>query len=329
MNGGKFRIGILAVSVVFALFVVCAEGAEKRNYELKLEKGKKYYFRMLTEQEISQTVMGQEQSMEQVIGMGMELDVNEVDANGAMWIDYKYGWAKFGHKGPMGEQVYDSSKKDSPVPPTAQGFVALLGEGFSLRMMPKGKVKAVRGLKRMRENISKKLPAGPMREFMMKGLEQYFNEAAVKELNESSMAMYPDKPVGVGDSWSRKVVLSQGFAMVLENKWTLKERRNGVALIEVSSTVKPNRKAKPLEMGLMKISYEFTGTQKGLVEIKESTGQVIRSKINQELSGLTRTEVLSGGAKPQTVTTPMKIKGIVTMEMGDWTKDVWLYKKKD
>jgi hypothetical protein len=283
---------------------------------------------MITEQEVSQTVMGQEQSMEQAIGMGMELDVNEVDPNGAMWIDYTYGWARLGHKGPTGEMVYDSSKKDSPVPPMAQSFAALLGEGFSLKMTPKGEVKAVRGLKRMRENITKKLPAGPMRELMAKGLEQYISKEAIKELMESSMAMYPDKPVGVGDSWRKKVVLSQGLAMVLEHKWTLKERKKGVAVIEVSSVVTPNRKAKPMEMGGTKISYEFSGKQKGFVEMDELTGEIVRSKINQDMSGQMQMEVVSAGAKPQTMTIPVKIKGVITTEMGAWKKDVWSDKRK-
>lgn len=329
MKGGRFRIGILACIVAVALAVLCAEGAQKRSYRLKLEKGKKYYFRTITKQEISQTVMARQQTAEKTIGMGMDLDVNEVDANGAMLVDYTYSWMRWGQKGQMGEMVYDSSKKDTPVPPIMQGFAALIGEGFSLKVTPKGQVKAVRGLKRVRENISKKLPAGRMREFMMKSMEQYLSDEAVKQFNESWMAMYPDKPVGVGDSWSKKVVLSQGFPMVLESKWTLKGRKKGVAIIEVSSIIKTDPKAKPMEMGAHKVSYEFSGKQQGVLEMQESTGLVIRSKINQEMSGQTKMDVTAPGAKPQTMTTPMKIKGVVTMEMGKWRKGVWLEKIDD
>lgn len=327
MRGRRFWSRILAVAVIVAPVVVCAEGAEKMQYQLKLEKGKKYYVRTITEQKISETWRGQEKNKEQTDGMGMDLEVNDVDVNGTMWINQTYAWVKFGQKGHTGEMSYDSSKKGSPVPRMMQGFAALLGEGYSLRMTPKGQVKAVRGLKRMRENISKKLPAGSLREFMMKMLEQHISKEAIKELTESSMAMYPDKPVGVGDSWSKKVVLSQGFVMILEHKWTLKERKNGVAVIEVNSVVTPNRKAKPPEMGGTKISYEFSGKQQGLVQMQESTGLIIRSKINQDLSG--QMEIVSAGAKPQTMTIPLKIRGVATTEMGEWRKDVWLYKEKD
>ena len=225
--------------------------------------------------------------------------------------------------------IYDSSKKDSPVPQALQHFAALLGEAFSLRTTPKGQVKAVRGSKRMRENISKKLPAGPLGEILMKDLEQHISKEAIKELTENLMAMYPDKHVGVGDSWSKKVVLSQGFAMIVERKWTLKERKNGVAVIQVNSVVTPNRKAKPTKTGGPKISYEFSGKEWGLVQMQESTGLIIDSKINQDMSGQMQTELVGAGGKPQTMTIPLKIRGVTTTETGDWRKDIWLYKEKD
>lgn len=325
MRGRRFWIHILAV----ALAVVSAEAAEKVQYKLKLEKGKKYYVRTVAEQEVSQIVIIQEWSMEQTIGTGMDLEVNDVDVNGTMWLDETYAWVKARKKDQRSETVYDSSKKDSSVPRTLQQFAALLGEGFSLRMTPEGQVKAVRGSKRMRENISKKLPAGPLGEILMKDLERHISKEAIKELTENSMAMYPDKPVGVGDSWSREVVLSQGLPMVLEHKWTLKERKNGVAVIEVNSVVTPNRKAKPMETGGAKISYEFSGRQRGLVQMQESTGLITGSKINQDISGQMQTEVVSAGGKPQTMTVGLKIRGVATVEMGEWRKDVWLYKEKD
>ncbi|MHC4387240.1 MAG: DUF6263 family protein [Planctomycetota bacterium] len=329
MRGRRFWIQILAVAVAVAPAVVRAESAEKMQYKLRLEKGKKYYVRTVTEQETSQILIVQEQRMQKTIGTGMDLEVNDVDVNGTMWINQTYAWVKFGQEGDMGEMAYDSSKKDSPVPRLMEGYAALLGEGFSLRMTPKGKVKAVRGLKRMRENISKKLPVGPLGEFLMKDLEQHISKEAIKELTENSMAMYPDKPVGVGDHWSKKVVLSQGFAMIINHKWTLKERKNGVAVIEVNSVVTPNRKAKPMEAGGAKISYEFSGRQWGSVQMQESTGLIAGSKINQDVSGRMQMETVDAGGKPQTMTVGLKIRGGTTTEMGEWRKDVWLHKKEE
>lgn len=316
MNGRRFKI-VIFVSIVTLSFVQ-ARAAEKKQYKLKFEKGQRYYIKMITEQQISQSFMEQEQNIEQTIGMGTDLDVNDVDDNGNAWVRYTYRWAKLRQKGPMGEIIYDSSEEDSPVPPPAQGFAALLGEGFLLKMTPKGQVEEVKGLEKMRSNILTKLPEGPMREGMMKGLEQYLSDEAIKEMTESSMAMYPDNPVGVGDSWSKEVVLSHGFGMALENKWTLKESKDGVATVEVVSVIKPNAEAKPMEMGDTKMSYEFSGKQQGLIKIQESTGQLMHSKIEQQLSG--KMKIQAPGPEAQEMTMPMKIKGIITMEMSERKK---------
>ena len=312
MKDKRFQLAALAAALV-GVVVVVADGEEKVQYSLKLEKGNKYYIQMITEQQISQTVMGQEQNVERTMGMGMNFDVNDVNESGSALVRYTYTWVKLGLKGPMGEAVYDSSQKDSPVPPMAQGFAGLVGEGFSVKLTRQGKVEQVRDLDKMRDNILKKMSEGPMREAMMKNLEQFVSEKAIRESGESSMALYPDRPVGVGDSWNKTIVLSVGFPMIMENKWTLKEHKEGVATIELDSTIKPDPNAKPMEMGQMKMSYELSGRQQGLIRMRESTGQLINSKMEQQLSGQVKAQ--SAGLQPQEMVVPMKIKGVVTMEM--------------
>jgi hypothetical protein len=148
---------------------------------------------------------------------------------------------------------------------------------------------------------------------MMVGLKQFLNEEGIKELTESSMAIYPDKPVGIGDSWRKTVALTQGAAMTVENEFILKDRKNGVSFIEVRSNIKSNPKAEPIVMGSTKVSYELSGKQQGLIEIEESTGRLIRSKTNQEASGHIKVEVAGQQSQGQTI--PMKIDGVVTCEM--------------
>jgi len=312
MDNRKFKTIVFVTSLMVALSTVLAKGAEKMQYKLKFEKGQKYYTKTITEQKISQTVMGQEQNMEQTIGMGIDFDVNDVDANGNAWIDYTYSWAMSRQKGPMGEIVYDSSDKDSPVPPQVLGFAALLGQGFSLQITHDGQVKQIKGLDKMSRNIQKELPEGPLREQMTKGLDQFLSEEAIKEQTEISMAIYPDKPVGVGDSWSKTSSTSHGFAIIMENKWTLKSCENGMATIEVLSNIKSNPDAKPMEMGPAKMSYEFTGNQKGLIKMQESTGQILHSKTEQQMSG--QMKMIATGPQPQEMMIPMKINGIITTE---------------
>jgi hypothetical protein len=152
-----------------------------------------------------------------------------------------------------------------------------------------------------------------MKEAMMMGIKQFINEEGIKEQTEGSMAIYPEKPVGIGDSWRKTVALTQGVAMTVENEWILKDRKNGVSFIEVKSNIKSNPNAEPMGMGSAKIRYELSGKQQGLIEIEESTGRLIRSKTNQDISGQIKVKV--AGQQSQEMPIPVKIDGIVTCEM--------------
>lgn len=289
---------------------------DKTLYRLKLEAGKQYYMQTINELQFSDPTPAKEQSMVMTIGTGAKLDVNSIDANGNARVTYTYKWIKHGIKGDE-EKVYDSSKKDSTVPEEFQWFAPLLEESFSLKISPEGRISEIKDLEKVRSNVQQKLPPGPTKELAMNSLKQWLDEQTLRESIENSIAIYPDKPVGVGDSWSRIVTYSSGTAMILESKWTLKERENGVAVIEVDSTIKPNPQAKPVEMGQgITSSSEFTGNQQGLIEIQESTGLIIKSNINQQMSGQ---NTITRSGVPDKVT-PMEIKGVISMETSDWEK---------
>jgi len=324
-----FIISILVIFFLASLSFVPAyaqlpnlslyQAAVKTQYELKLEVGKQYYIQMITEQQISSGPTRREEgSMVMTLGTGAKLDVNNIDANGNAQVTYTYKWARSDVKFPNMEIVYDSSQKGTPVPEGMEWLAALMEESFSLTISPEGRISEIKDLDKVRNNVQQKLPQGQMQGIAMSSLNQWLDEQNLRESIENTIAIFPDRPVGMGDSWSRNVTYSSGSAMILESKWTLKERKNGVAVIEVVSTIKPNPQAKPTEMGSPGVtsSSEFTGRQQGLIEMQESTGLIISSRINQQMSGQT---TITRPGMSDTVT-PMEITGVVRMETSDWEK---------
>lgn len=285
------------------------------QFKLNLQKGQKFYVKTVTEQQISRSTMNQEQIIDETRGIGTDFEVNEVDPNGNGWVCYTYRWAQFLQNGPMGQITYDSSKTDANVPPQAQGFAVLLGEGFEFKMTPVGEVLQVKGLDGIRSNIEKKLPDGTTRNLIMMSLDQYLNEQSIKQQLEQLMAVYPEKPVAVGDSWNKTVASSSGFGLISDNEWTLRDRHNGVATIEVVTSIKPNPQAKPIEMGSVKMSYELYGQQQGLIRMQESTGQILQSRIERQLTGRMKRTI--SGEQQQETNIPLKIKSIITTETSE------------
>lgn len=308
MNSSVRCVAALVLVAAVGCFALSAYAGSNIQYKLGLEKGQKYHAKMAAEQKIAQTVMNQQQNLEQTVGLGWDLDVVDVDRSGNTEIRYTYRWAKLRLQGPIEQVLYDSSVKGGPVPAPAQGLAALVDESFSMKISPEGRVLTVIGAARMRASIRKKLPAGLPGELLMGSLAQYIDDKGIKEATEASMAVLPNRPVSVGDSWSKRVVLSESTALIVQNKWTLKQRQAGTATIDLVATVEPNPQAPPRDVGAAKISSQFSGKQQGLIQLDEVTGLIVHSKLEQQLSG--EAKVLG----PQQMTIPMKISGVVVTE---------------
>ncbi len=317
MKARKTLVPILAGVCIVLVLLLSLSGRDKVQYRLRLEKGRKYYCKNVMEMKIAHILEGNVQETEQTMGFGYDFDVEDVNTNGDMLVKWTYRLIQFRQKGPTGLMEYDSSKKDSQPHAQAQPVATLLGESFLVKLTPQGRVKEIKGLEPMYANIAKKLPQGPINEKMLNGLKQQFGQEALKEMMEVGTAIYPNGAVEVGDSWEIKFAISQGFPMVVENKYVLKQREGGKATIEVSGAIKPNPEAKPMELGLLKIGYEITGRQSGQIELEESTGLIIRSTIKQVLAGEMKMGGAGGDSNMPGMNIMMDVESVTTTEMSE------------
>ncbi len=277
-------VGLL---VIVALLVSCGGGSKKLDLKLRLEPGKSYGAKMIADQTITQTLMGQTQTITQSIGMGYTYQVQSVDPDGSMWVKITYDWVSYKQDSPMGKVSYDSANPPATVPQAAIGYAALVGRGFSAKITPTGEMTDVRGADQMVAEIlgAMNLPAGSARDQVEALLRTQLSDEALKDSFEKAALFYPDKPVAVGDSWSGQIALASGMPMILDTTWTLKARKNGVATVETRSDARPNPGAKPLELAGMSISYELSGVQSGSMDLDEKTGWLLGGTLKQDVSG--------------------------------------------
>ena len=303
----------IAFVAVVAAALSTASCSKKLKLRLRLQKGKSYSILMTMDQKIEQEILGQKQSMKQVIGMGYTFNVKDVDAEGNASVEVTYTSVRFKQTGPMGVIEYDSTKPAGTVHMAARGFAGLVGQGFSMKITPEGSVLEIAGVDKMLDNMVKTmgLPESPMGQQLKDGMKEQFGEAALKEMMETTFATYPADPVDVGDSWTKKIVLTKGVPMVVETTYTLKSRSGGVASVDVTSKVSANKDAGPTKMGPISMKYALEGTQGGTMEVDEATGWTIRANIDQDFGG--KIEMLSGPGLPPGTTWPIKIKGTMTI----------------
>ena len=319
MTRSKSLLALAAVALAAclpALDALAAEanaGGEKVRLRLRLEKGKSYGIKMTVQQKIAQTIQGNKVDVDQTMGMEYTFDVLEVKDDGTMTVKVTYHAVQMKMDGPMGKVDYDSANPPDEVPKLAQGLAALVGQSFTLDFTPEGRVTRVEGLDAVLARMIEKLelPAGAMKKMMEDQLKKQFGDKAMRETMEQLMAMYPEGPVGIGDSWTKKVKLTKAFPLEMENTYVLKERKGGVAILDTRSTLKSDPKAEPMKMGPLSLSYDLTGKQEGQVEMDEATGWTLGAKMTQEFSGKMKMEGAPGMTEP--LSWPITAKSTITL----------------
>ena len=308
--------GCLAV-IMAGLLVGDALGqqGDKVELRLRLKKGDVYQVKQSVEQKITQEVQGQKMEIAQTFGFGYLYVVEQVDAESTATVKITYYSVAMKQDGLMGHTEYDSTHPPEAVPMQAKPFAGMLGQGFTMKITPEGEVKEVKGvgamLQKMLENSG--LPEGPMRDGLISGLKNQFSDEGMKEMMGQVTGFYPKERVGVGDTWKRQMMITKGLPMIIDSTYKLKSRKDGVAKIEAVMVVKPNPKAKPMDMGIMKIGYKLGGKQQGTFEINEATGMLKRSHVKQKLSG---TIVIEGMPnQPEGMTLPMTVESEEKVEV--------------
>ena len=307
----SFRIVILMVVGM----TLCGSTASAVELRLQLEEGKTYYQRMKADQQMEQEVMGGEQTVRHEVGSGLKMEVLDVDAQGNMRLRNTYNWALFKQSGPMSSVDYDSARQPGQVPVGAEGFAALLGQGYTITLSPQGKVLDVNGVEELQQAVQDELPAGVAGTPMMNALQPYISEQGISELAKATFAIYPANEVGPGDSWTQELTVAVGPEMMVESKWMLRELEGGVAVIDGTSTMKSNPKAPPMDAGQMKVKFDLSGSDRSTTRIAEATGLILSTVSEQTLSG--QIHVVATPDSPPMMTIPIQIETSATTEMSD------------
>ncbi len=300
---------------LIVLIFICTCAGKKMNLRLNLKQGMIHKYRCTTEQKISQTVQNQKLDMDQIVIMEYTYEVKEVDDAGNAVVEITHDKIGFMQDGPMGKIEYKSWEEQDEKPLITRGFATLIDQNYTIKMTPQGRILEISGTDKIIDDMLKNfdLPADSvMIEQMRENLKNQYGNEAMKEVMEKTFAFYPDKPVGVGNSWSAKFNLTRGFPMTLINAWKLRSIKNGKVHIDLYTKIEPNTKTSLMQIGDMKMSYVLSGEQKGYIIVDTLTGWMIESTTEQSFEGKVNIAGMFG--EEQKMEWPISITGTVTIE---------------
>jgi FKBP-type peptidyl-prolyl cis-trans isomerase len=122
---------------------------------------------------------------------------------------------------------------------------------------------------------------------MQAQMKAQFGADNIKRMTESSGAVYPDKPAAVGETWVRAAtpIHVNGVNMAVQSTYTLRERRDGIAHIDVVSKLSNDAAAPAVKIGTMNVKNDLSGEVKGGMQIVEATGWIRESNQRTQMSG--------------------------------------------
>jgi len=210
----RYRPAAMAAAIVF-LVVVSTSRAETL-LRWKFTAGETQYY-AISQDTVQRMEVG-EQTIKTSNNMLMDLrwHIYEVAADGTTRLTQTFDRVRLRIQGPAFDFAYDSREKkpqDGPLAAMAGMFNSLIGAKFQLKMTPRGEVVEQKIPRELIEEL-KKLPT-PAAAFSEDDLKQLGNMTI-------GLAVFPEKPVETGQSWSIKRDLKlPGFGLqAVEMKFT-------------------------------------------------------------------------------------------------------------
>ena len=310
----KIMLGISLAMLAFGLSATVLGAGDKIDLRLNLKKGNTYNLRDVREDSVSQVIDGYRQNEINRIRLEYKFDVEDVDSDGIATVKTTYSSCAFKKDSPSEMLEYDSAKPTEVYNPTLKFLAALIGKDFVMKITPLGRVREVTGIESEVAGILEGIVQfqHSNNAFLRDVLKIMFKDQTMRETMNHLFANYPDHPVAIGDSWSGRSIVSQSSPMIFETTWTLKERRQGRAVVSVNSRILTNPEALPLEFAQFKLTQEVTGQTTGTLELNETTGWIISASMDQQWSG--EVKIASDPRLPEGLIIPKTSKTSIKLE---------------
>jgi hypothetical protein len=284
--------------------------AQKHDLKLNLETGKTYHQNSQSEIVIKQILEGQPFDMTMVIDGKVALTVRAKEGD-QFRIDVQYEEISLGMVMDGQESLYSSKSID-----TNDIVSILLGamqsNPFQLSLSEKGRVTQITNINSWVQPALEKLSrfpedmVGPVIDQVIKT----YGEDALRGNIELTTAIFPDKPVEVGESWAVKTRLNGSVKADVLTKYTLTSSTQQETVIEGKADVTSDKDAPPMETAGGNVQYNLKGTLNSTLTLNARSGWISSSTYSQSLKG---ENIITTPYSPEPMKVPMELISEMTI----------------
>jgi len=161
-----------------------------------------------------------------------------------------------------------SNTQNNPGALFSKMFYALKGKSFQMKVNPRGEVIGVSGVEDVRAAlVSAFVNDEAMRASAEQMFSSQFNEESLKSSFSQAFSIFPDKPVVVGDSWTKKMNMGGMTPTEAQTTYKVREIKNGDVFLDISSDINAGQ-AKSKQTGTMQIDANTGLVEEGKMETK-------------------------------------------------------------
>ncbi len=284
----KRHIGFCLVPILIFVFLFTPLNLisqDSFDLRLNLAEGNTYYQKVISEQKISQKVLGMDQEFAQTVSLGCLFYVEQVDHNRISRVRVTINDLKISINGLTGLIEYDSQQPSGASSPVLKSFSGLTGKSFIILIASSARITKVYGLERIfRDNAKEQeMSETSLMNILDSSVSAGLNDDSFAEMLEDMFALFPGRPVRRGDSWKRTKELSFPAGSISEQTFTLRRIRNGLAEIDVYEKLVPGAgRGSRVTEGVF---LDASGIKKGKIMVRLSDGWLTGGVLDQDMKG--------------------------------------------
>ncbi len=287
--------------LILGLGLLICSNSTGAPLKLKFTEGDKYSFISVTERKITNIIEQNEVTTEETIRLENDFEVQEVDEKGFAWVKYTYKRVAMKVITPEQKIDFDSDSNQPRTPIQAAPYRLAIGESLYLRLSPQGRVEKINGLQSVVTFAKAKIRGMGGAQAISAGIEQAFSELEVKHTLENQIGVFPEAN-NIGPVWSSTEILLSSQAgyprlaqiedvnIVYERMYKLAGTgADGISIVDVNMKISSMSELMDIKGGKvegqntnLKASLDISGQGNGQIEIEQSTGRIINSKITQD-----------------------------------------------